>query len=149
MKRTPPVFVDTSYFVALLNKIDDEHERAVELAAAWDRLTTKLSTTDAVLIETLNWFSRSALRPTAALALRSLRGANGWTIVHASAELIRRGESRYAAHSDKSWSLTDCISMEAASDARVKQVATTDRHFEQAGFEILMSGQRRGGASDR
>lgn len=101
------------------------------------------STTDAVLIETLNRFSRSALRPTAGLARRALRGANGWTIVHASAELIRRGESRYAAHADKSWSLTDCISLEAASDARVKRVATSHRHFEQAGFEIRMSGRTR------
>jgi hypothetical protein len=139
VKRAPPVFVDTSYFVALLNKLDTEHARAVELAAIWDRLATKLSTTDAVLIETLNFFARSLLRARAASAMRALRGGTGWTIVHTSAELIRRGERRYAAHADKSWSLTDCISMEAASDARVKQVATTDKHFEQAGFEILMA----------
>lgn len=139
MKHAPPVFVDTSYFVALLNRIDGEHDRAVELAAIWDRLATKLCTTDAVLVETLNWFSRSPLRPQAALAVRALRAAIGWTIVHASAELIQRGERRYAAHSDKSWSLTDCISMEAATDARAKQIASTDRHFEQAGFEILMA----------
>ena len=143
MKRNPPVFVDTSYFVALLNKRDDEHARAVELAAVWHRLATKLSTTDAVLIETFNWFSRSPLRVTAARALGTLRGASDWTIVHTSAELIRRGERRYTTHADKSWSLTDCISMEAATEARVKQVATTDGHFEQAGFEILMGNDDR------
>jgi predicted nucleic acid-binding protein len=141
VKQTPPVFVDTAYFVALLNKLDEEHGRALALAAAWDRLATRLTTTDAVLIETHNWFSRSPLRAVAARALRALRSANGWAIVHASAELIRRGEQRYAAHADKSWSLTDCISMEAASDVRATQVATTDKHFEQAGFEILMTGR--------
>lgn len=143
MKRSPPVFVDTSYFVALLNKLDGEHARARELAAIWHRLATKLCTTDAVLVETYNWFSRSPLRSSAARALQALRGAEGWTIVHASTDLIRRGERRYTTHADKTWSLTDCISMEAASDARVKQVATTDKHFEQAGFEILMGGGAR------
>jgi predicted nucleic acid-binding protein len=138
VKRSPPVFVDTSYFVALLNKSDDEHEHALELAAIWNRLATKLTTTDAVLVETFNWFSRSPLRATAARSLVVLRGATDWAIVHASSELIRRGERRYLAHADKTWSLTDCISMEAASDARAKQVATTDGHFQQAGFEILM-----------
>jgi predicted nucleic acid-binding protein len=138
LKRKPPVFVDTSYFVALLNKSDSEHERAVALAAIWNRLATRLCTTDAVMVETLNWFSRSPMRAIAARALAVLRGTSDWTIVHASSELIRRGERRYATHADKSWSLTDCISMEAASDARVKQIATTDSHFEQAGFEILM-----------
>ena len=95
-------------------------------------------TTDAVLVESFNWFSRSPARIPAARALASLRGAAGWSIVHASAELIQRGERRYLSHADKAWSLTDCISMESATDARVEQVATTDAHFAEASFEILM-----------
>ncbi len=138
MKRTSPVFVDTAYFVALLNRRDKNHALALDLAGAWHRLRSRLLTTDAVLVETHNWFARSELRIAAARALATLRGAPDWTIVHASPELIARAERRYSAHADKSWSLTDCISMEAAGDERVKQVATTDAHFAQAGFEILM-----------
>lgn len=137
MTRSPPVFVDTSYFVALLNRRDVNHGRAVEAAGKWHRLRTALITTDAVLIETLNWFSRSPARSAAARAVTALRGATGWTIVHASPELILRGEGRYASHADKAWSLTDCISMESAREAGAVQVATTDAHFAQAGFDIL------------
>jgi len=140
MKRAAPVYVDTAYFVAVLNRRDLHHARAVELAARWHRLGTKLITTDAVLVETLNWFARSPMRVAAAQALAGLRGAAGWSVVHASRELIERGETRYTLHADKSWSLTDCISMEVASDQRAAQVATTDGHFEQAGFEILLKG---------
>ncbi len=138
MKRAAPGYVDTTYFVAVLNRRDLHHGCAVELAARWHRLATKLVTTDAVLVETLNWFARSPMRVAAAKALAGLRGAAGWSIVHASRDLIERGEARYALHADKSWSLTDCISMEVASDQRATQVATTDGHFEQAGFEILL-----------
>lgn len=143
MKRMAPVYVDTAYFVAVLNRRDQHHGGAVALATRWHRLGTKLVTTDAVLVETLNWFARSPMRVTAAKALGVLRGATGWSIVHASLELIERGEARYSSHADKSWSLTDCISMEVASDQRAAQVATTDAHFEQAGFEILLKAPER------
>jgi predicted nucleic acid-binding protein len=138
MRRAAPVFVDTAYFVALLNARDKHHAAAVALAARWHRLDTKLLTCDAVVVETYNWFARSPIRRAAATALSALRGATGWAIVHASAELISRGQSRFASHDDKTWSLTDCISMEVASDHGATQVATTDAHFEQAGFEILL-----------
>ena len=142
MKRAAPVFVDTSYFVALLNRKDDHHQEAVALAGRWHRLATKLVTTDAVLIETHNWFARSPARSSATRALAALRKEGGWTIVHASEDLIARGERRYARHGDKTWSLTDCISMEAAADAGAKEVATTDAHFEQAGFVVLLPGSK-------
>jgi predicted nucleic acid-binding protein len=41
---------------------------------------------------------------------------------------------RCTTHAGKTWSLTDCVSMEAASNARVKQIATTDKHFERLGL---------------
>lgn len=138
MTKVSTIFIDTAYFVALLNRRDKHHLEAVALAAQWHRLGAKLVTTDAVLVETFNWFSRSPLRHAVASALPALRGATGWSIVHVSPELIMRGERRYTAHDDKTWSLTDCISMEVASDVRSKRIATTDAHFEQAGFEILL-----------
>ena len=51
-----------------------------------------------------------------------------------------RAEVRYARHLDKSWSLTDCLSMEAMNGAALEEVATTDGHFAQAGFRVLLHG---------
>jgi len=39
---------------------------------------------------------------------------------------------------DKDWSLTDCISFLAMEDYRVQDAATLDRHFAQAGFNVLI-----------
>jgi predicted nucleic acid-binding protein len=52
--------------------------------------------------------------------------------------LLSQGESRYRRYHDKSWSLTDCISMELLRQRRLSDVASTDRGFRQAGFRVLM-----------
>ncbi len=49
-----------------------------------------------------------------------------------------RAEERYRRHADKSWSLTDCHAMEVASERRIRDIATTDVGYEQAGFERLL-----------
>ena len=40
--------------------------------------------------------------------------------------------------SDKSWSLTDCISFVVMGEHGITDALTGDRHFEQAGFRALL-----------
>jgi len=49
-------------------------------------------------------------------------------------------ESLYAKHLDKNWSLTDCHSMELMRARRLRDVATADAAFGQAGFRCLLKG---------
>lgn len=132
------VFVDTAYLVALLNRRDDLHDRATALARTWARQGTTLLTTDAVLIEFANFFCRSPLRASAITWIGRLRATPGWRIDPISRELLARAEARYAAHADKQWSLTDCVSMESMQAAGVRSIATSDAHFAQARFRVLM-----------
>jgi predicted nucleic acid-binding protein len=134
-----PIFVDTAYLVALLNRRDGLHSRATTLAATWAAHGLELLTTDGVLIELGNFFARSPLRPLAATAIHRIRNTPGWTVDRISAGLLDRAEARYRAHPDKGWSLTDCLSMEAMLDHSATDVATPDHHFKQAGFRTLMS----------
>jgi uncharacterized protein len=138
MPELPPIFVDTGYFVALLNRRDALHNQAVALARTWQKKRRSFVTTDAVLIELANFFARTSMRGTALQTIRKLRTAPGWMVEQLSAPLLARSEKRYGAHPDKAWSLTDCISMEVMMDVGSKEAATPDRHFAQAGFRPLM-----------
>lgn len=133
-----PVFVDTGYFVALLNHRDDLHSRAVSLAQEWEKTNRAAVTTEAVLIELGNFFARSPLRRTVVAAIRQVRQAGGFEVVVCDSTLLERSLTRYATHHDKSWSLTDCLSMEVMLDASCHEAATPDHHFAQAGFAVLM-----------
>lgn len=131
-----PVFVDTGYFVALLNRRDPLHPQALALARQWS--ARRVITTEPVLIELGNFFARSTLRGTAIAAIRRLRAAREIELAAVTPSLFDRAVTRYAAHHDKSWSLTDCLSMEVMLDAGCQEAATPDHHFEQAGFVALL-----------
>ncbi len=132
------VFVDTAHFVALLDRRDRLHDRAVELTRELARQARPLVTSDGVLVELGNYFARGPLRAASIDWIYALRGAEGWEIEAWSSATVARAEALYRAHPDKTWSLTDCASMELMRDRRIRDVATTDRGFAQAGFRTLL-----------
>jgi len=132
------VLVDTAYLVALLDPRDHLNGRAVALAGKLAEERAGLVTTDAVVLEFANYFARSPLRGHAAKWIAAFRADPGWDIAPVERDLLGRAEIRYARHLHKSWSLTDCHSMELMRERRIREVATTDIGFEQAGFRCLL-----------
>jgi hypothetical protein len=53
--------------------------------------------------------------------------------------LFERGLSLYLRRMDKDWSLTDCVSFVVMEEMALTDALTGDRHFEQAGFHVLLS----------
>jgi len=131
-------FVDTAYFVALLDPKDSLHREALELTKDLAEAATELVTSDAVLMELGNYFARSPLRAHAIEWILALQAASGWEVAQVPRALIARAETLYRGHPDKTWSLTDCASMEIMRDQRILEVATTDRGFAHAGFRVLL-----------
>ena len=70
---------------------------------------------------------------------RALRNDPTVKIVPSSNELFAAGVELYATRSDKEWSLTDCISFVVMEREGLTDALTGDRHFEQAGFKVLLS----------
>jgi uncharacterized protein len=130
-----PVFIDTSYYVALLNPGDRHHAEAVRLSAAIER---PLLITEFVLLELGNALSRAHLRGLFADVVAQLRDDPYATIVPASAELFQRGCQLYQRRPDKEWSLTDCTSFVVMREYSATDALTADHHFEQAGFNVLL-----------
>jgi hypothetical protein len=52
--------------------------------------------------------------------------------------LLDAGLGLYGRRLDKEWSLADCIAFVVMKDEGITDALTTDRHFEQAGFKVLL-----------
>lgn len=135
------VFADTAYFAALLSADDSLHDLALlhaeELSAD---VGSTLVTTDAVLIELLSLFSgrgEEGRRAAAELAA-DLLDNRAVLVEPQTRDRVREAIGLYAARLDKGWSGVDCLSMIVMNERTIMQVLTHDRHFEQAGFQLLL-----------
>ena len=61
----------------------------------------------------------------------------GVTLIPQSRETFLAGLSLFRTRADKSYSLTDCISMRTMQRLGLTAVLTNDRHFEQEGFRAI------------
>lgn len=131
------VFADTSYWIALFNARDALHARS--LAASREFSSDRIVTSEMVLTEFLNSFCGygPTLRRAAAKAVQRLRSSDV-VIISQTPELFATALERYRAMEDKAWSLTDCASFLIIEQQRLKAALTRDRHFAQAGFQLLL-----------
>jgi predicted nucleic acid-binding protein len=129
------VFADSFYFLARLNPADEAHERAVRVGTQEVR---PIVTTAWVLTEVADAMSNPANRPAFLQLLEMLTSSRDVNVIPAAAELFDRGIRLYAERPDKEWSLTDCISFVVMADEGMADASTGDRHFEQAGFNVLL-----------
>jgi predicted nucleic acid-binding protein len=132
------IFVDTAALIALGNRQDQWHVQAVAMSRQLTLAGSRFVTTDAVLLEVGNTFSRAAYKPVALRLIQTARESPRWRCIASESELVDRGLALFRQMTDKDWSLTDCISVVVARERGLQQVFTTDHHFTQAGFEILL-----------
>ena len=140
MNATAAYFADTSFWIALSHKFDQHHGRA----SAWSRYLIQkdafILTSEAVLWEWMNALADSGTRRTTAEGYRRCHQDSQIEVVPFAADTIASAVRFYEARVDKDWSLTDCLSFLLMEQRRVARALTTDRHFQQAGFEALLLG---------
>lgn len=132
------VFVDASYWIAIINPRDQWHNAAVKAKEALGNVS--LVTTEEVLMEVLTGFSKSGaeLRKRTAAAVRAIGGNPNVKVIPQTRDSFARGLKRYENRSDKNFSMQDCISFIAMEDEGITDVLTSDHDFEQEGFVALM-----------
>ena len=130
------LFADSFYYIALLNRNDAAHERAIELAHV---LHTHVVTTAFVLIEVGDAMGKASQRGSFLALTENLAADPNVTVLSPSQELYEQGLSIYSRRPDKNWSLTDCISFAAMERLQLREALTGDRHFTQAGFSALLA----------
>ena len=133
-----PVFADTVYYLALTNPRDQYAAAAAQFTA---RFSGAVVTTAWVLTEVASALARGPDRALFLQLYRDLADDRRVTIVPPAEDWFDRGIELYAQRPDKEWSLIDCISFIVMHEYALTDALTADRHFEQAGFRILLDGQ--------
>ena len=132
------VFVDAAFLVSLIHPRDQNHQKAK--AALQGVQGAQLVTTDAVLTEVLNYYSERGdyLRQQALILVKTIMNREDVNFLYHGKYWFYLGLERFEERADKGYSLTDCISMVIMESDGIQEVLTSDKHFTQAGFTILM-----------
>ncbi len=129
------IFVDTLFIVALINKRDQYHQIALNLAKQYENYP--LITTDAIFLESGNKLSANYRNEAVELIERFL-ASDEIDVIRLTPELFDESLRLYKQYQDKSWGLVDCFSFVVMKQNKVNQALTFDQHFTQAGFQALM-----------
>jgi len=130
-------FVDTSAFLAVLDRDDANHSEA---KAVWRRLLAdkrRLVTTNYVLVETIAILQ---LR----LGMRAVQAFNDnvypvLTIHWTDVTCHDKGMTAVLAAARKKLSFVDCVSFDAMRQRGIRQAFAFDKHFREQGFDVLAS----------
>ncbi|MBI5288511.1 MAG: PIN domain-containing protein [Chloroflexi bacterium] len=136
----PGPYIDTSHLVAVFDADDDLHARAMKIALELRKEQLAMVTSDAVLIEYLTYFSGWGrdTRIAAVDFVLELRVDPAVRVIAHSDDLIARAMEPYRRRPDKSYSMTDCISMVICRDEGITEVLTHDEDFVREGFVALL-----------
>jgi predicted nucleic acid-binding protein len=98
----------------------------------------KLLTTELVWWEVLNALAAPPWRQRAVEMFRECHLDRGIRIPPLQQGDLVLALQLYESRSDKSWSLTDCLSFLVMWNYGLTAALTADRHFAQAGFQVLL-----------
>lgn len=133
-----PIFLDTAYVNALVNTRDQWHDAAVQWQRKLSAEKRRLVTTEFVLVEIADGLAAVRFRVQAVQVITTPQASPLVEIIPASSRLFTAALALYRSRGDKDWGLTDCASFVVMSERRLSEALTTDDHFRQAGFRVLL-----------
>jgi predicted nucleic acid-binding protein len=131
------LFVDTAGWMCLADASDPEHKAARHARDEWLGVGGLLISTDYVQDETLTLLRVRLGLDAAARWWEQVDSSTRlrWELVDpARAEKARAWFFRWR---DKDFSFTDCTSFVVMKELRLRRALTPDRHFRDAGFEVV------------
>ena len=138
-------FADASYWFALIDDDDEFHTAATEYATLLELRNDRIVTTQLVLNEVLNPRGGSTAQQRRAIIalIDRIRQSPQVDIIPQSAEQFEEALALLrTVVNDKEWSITDCASFVAMRQSNISDALTSDRHFTQAGFTVILNQAR-------
>ncbi len=125
------IFVDTSFFIALLSERDPDHGRALAVYEnfAGRRLSDLLVTTNHVIFETITVARSRAGHALAVEAGEILYSEKMARIHSATLEEEKAAFAYLARHDDQGYSAIDCLSFVVMERMGIREALAVDRHF--------------------
>jgi len=78
------------------------------------------------------------LRKLAIDLLHRIQQSSRIEVIHVTPEIYAKGWELYSNRLDKDWGIIDCISFVIMQERNLVEALTSDHHFEQAGFQVLL-----------
>jgi predicted nucleic acid-binding protein len=132
------VFADTSFFFALVAKRDPAHQAAVAAYAKLLRAGGQAFTTDYVIDETLTLTKARINAESAVGLLDRIEASDAVVMEDIATERFVAAKTYFRKHADHGYSFTDCTSFVLMRELKITAALTTDRHFKEAGFDLLL-----------
>lgn len=123
--------------MACADRSDPAHAKSVACRDARLRAGAVLLTTDYVIDETLTLLRLRLGLPAARAWWQRVSSSRRLVAVPVDPELRESAFSWFFRYDDKEFSFTDCTSFALMTRENLREALTTDRHFRQAGFEML------------
>ena len=121
------VFVDSNYFIALINKGDSQHDEAIKISYLLDSLNIQIVISNLVFIEMVTILSQQKGRSSATTFGNGLMHNEQITIVHVNEALQRKSWHTFASITKKNMSFVDCSILTIMKDRKIKKLLTFDK----------------------
>ncbi len=131
------IFVDTSAWLALDDKHDRYHNKAVAKSSEIKRQRIEIITSEYIIDETITLIRYRVSHQAAVIFGDSLLNSSIVRIVDVTDEDRIKTWEIFKKYEDKELSFTDCTSFVLIKNLRLQKVFTFDKHFKQMGFEIF------------
>jgi len=132
------IFVDSCAWLALNDKKDQFHLKAVEINRELISKGYKYYTTNFVLDETITLVRMCIGHSAAVTFYEMLKSTKLIEIIKINDKIEDYAWEIFKKYSDKDFSFTDCTSFYVMQNYNFNKSFTNDHHFEQIGFEILI-----------
>ena len=131
-------FLDTSILYALIDRKDAHHGAAREAVERLLQNQRRLLTTDYIVTETVNLANARAGHHVGVRILDLMEQTSGVRIEWVGSLRFEAAKALYRRHTDHRYSFTDCTSFIVMRELKLSDALTTDRHFGEAGFRMLL-----------
>ena len=130
-------FLDTGYIIALEAADDQRHQDATRHWQSLSSSLPRLVTTSFVFDEVVTFLNSRNQHAKAVEVGNRLMGSPSVQLVHVDEALFYEGWRYFERHTDKAYSLTDCISFVLMERLEIRTALAFDKNFAQAGFQKL------------